>query len=112
MLKLFTPFIPHLCEEINEHLYGNDEFLSARGSWPKASSIPHSEASIKLGEEVKEVVRAVRTHKSEAKIALNAEWTDEVEYNSSIITDSALADLKRCLNARNFKGLDKTQQSA
>lgn len=112
VLKLFTPFIPHLCEEINEHLYGNDEFLSARGSWPKASSIPHSEASIKLGEEVKEVVRAVRTHKSEAKIALNAEWTDEVEYNSSIITDSALADLKRCLNARNFKGLDKTQQSA
>jgi len=50
--------------------------------------------------------------KSEAQIALNAEWTEPVEYDSNLINESALEDLKRCLNAQNFKVLDKEQQSA
>lgn len=112
VLKMFTPFIPHLCEEVNEHLFGGKQMLSARGSWPIVAEIPFDETALSEGEELKEIVRVVRTHKSEAKIALNAEWNEPVAYDPKLVSESALADLKRCLNAQNFKALDKAQQSA
>lgn len=100
LLRLFAPFIPHVCEELNSLVFKNSEIVSKKGAWPDATEIFFNQKSVDEGQAIKDLIKDVRTKKSNAKLALNAIWEEPVSYNPSIISDSAMRDLEGCLNAK------------
>ena len=82
ILKLFSPFIPHITEEIYETFYKNfEESASIHISdWPDSVMIDNN--SEKIGECVKNYISQVRSWKSESGIALNAPLKSTATYAS------------------------------
>lgn len=71
LLKLFAPFMPHLCEEIYSCLFG-DIVLSKRGSWPKQELFIKDEQSRELGDKFINILSSVRKIKADQKISVSA----------------------------------------
>ena len=71
LLKLFAPFMPHLCEEIYSCLFG-DIVLSKRGSWPRQELFIKDEQSRELGDKFINILASVRKIKADQKISVSA----------------------------------------
>jgi valyl-tRNA synthetase len=74
LLKLFAPFIPHICDEIYSSLFA-EEFtknnsINARGNWPKVNSEFCNESLIEDGKLLLEMIFEVRKFKSEKNISM------------------------------------------
>jgi valyl-tRNA synthetase len=80
ILKLFSPFIPHITEEIFFEVYKqNEDDVSIHISgWPEPILIEKD--SEVVGESVKRYISQVRAWKSENGIALNAELNSTATY--------------------------------
>jgi len=72
IIKLFSPFFPHITEELYDNLFKQSEQIKSIhiSSWPK--SIIIDDEKMKSGECIKQYVSEVRSYKSQQKIALNA----------------------------------------
>lgn len=71
LLKLFAPFMPHLCEEIYSCLFG-DLVLSKRGSWPKQELFIRDKKACELGDKFINILASVRKIKADQKISVSA----------------------------------------
>ncbi len=71
ILKLFAPFMPHICEEIYSHIYG-DVLVTQRGSWPKIELMTYDSANEKIGDNFINILSAVRKLKAEQQISVGA----------------------------------------
>jgi valyl-tRNA synthetase len=79
LLRLFAPFLPHMCDELYSHIF-DDRFervksLQARGSkeeggWPHASELPNLAESLPHGEACLSVLEAIRKAKSERNLSI------------------------------------------
>jgi valyl-tRNA synthetase len=72
ILKIFSPFFPHITEEIyqnNYKIFENEKSIHI-SSWPKEIII--DEEKEKSGEIVKKFISQIRSYKSEKGIALNS----------------------------------------
>ncbi|HEY7022266.1 MAG TPA: valine--tRNA ligase [Ktedonobacterales bacterium] len=74
-LKLFTPFLPHVTDEIYTGLFAARAGSATihRASWPAPDETLIDEESEEVGEVIVEIATAVRRHKSEANLSLGAE---------------------------------------
>ena len=77
LLKLFAPFVPHVCDEIFSTFF-EEEFektlsINARGNWPKYDESLFDEDLIKKGEESLKVIFDVRKHKSDNNLSMKAQ---------------------------------------
>ena len=76
LLRLFAPFLPFVCETLNDIMVGAGEgtapTVHARGSWPKPSDHATPNLDQAVGELVLEAVNAVRKTKSELQVSLRA----------------------------------------
>jgi len=71
LLRLLSPFVPHICDEIWVNLM-KDGYAST-SSWPEAEKAPADEAVEKAGLLAKRIVSDIRKFKSDNSMSLGAE---------------------------------------
>ncbi len=101
ILKLFAPFIPHVCEEIYATIFA-DEFaktgsIHARGNWPKLSEKLFSQSYHDIGQEALEVIAQVRKFKSENNLSMKTQLKKIGVQNKLDLSEIA-EDLKNVCN--------------
>lgn len=112
ILKLFAPFIPHICDEIYSVLF-EVEFnqtlsINARGNWPKfnCEHIDHDE--IAVGNRVLDVIADVRKFKSDNNLSMKTVvQTLKVPQVDGI--EAFVEDLANVCNAKVVEFLDIDQ---
>ena len=92
LFKLFSPFIPHVCEELNESIFGGDS-VCARGTWPKLESQFYDERADIEGIDATKILELVRKFKSNSNISLKTQL-EYVEYSGCELSKSSEDDLK------------------
>jgi len=104
LLKLFAPFVPHVCDEIYSTFF-EEEFektssINARGNWPKYDEQLFDEDLIAKGEEALKVIFDVRKHKSDNNLSMKAE-IDEIKITKDL--EAFSEDLLNVCGAKNYK---------
>jgi valyl-tRNA synthetase len=102
ILKLFAPFIPHVCDEIYSALFA-EEFaktgsINARGNWPKLHEKFFNQKYHDIGEAALTVLFEVRKFKSEKNISMKT-TVQKIIVNCQIDLSEIAADLKNVCNA-------------
>ncbi len=100
VLRLLSPFIPHVCDEVHEQTFGAQHSLTQRGSWPNLEEQYYDEKIHHLGNVLKAYFGLVHKHKSLKGIALNKE-INEINYSGEEMKDlEMLSDFKNAVNAK------------
>jgi valyl-tRNA synthetase len=102
ILKLFAPFIPHICDEIYSTIF-TEEFeksgsINARGNWPKISEKYFHKESFDIGQKALEIIFEVRKFKSEQNISMKT-TVQKLVINSDQNLLEITEDLKNVCNA-------------
>lgn len=112
ILKLFAPFIPHICEEIYSIIFA-EEFaeslsINSRNNWPKPESIAFNKKFCDIGEAALEVIFEVRKFKSDNNLSMKTTIKRLIVNQKSELSEIS-EDLKNVCNAEEieFKSLDK-----
>ena len=87
-LKLFTPFFPHITEELWRLLYGQASIHTE--SWPTPTGY---EADRDAGETAMEVVGLLRRYKTEHGLSLNADLEHVTVYGPIDGFEAAIASV-------------------
>lgn len=109
ILKLFSPFIPHITEEVYSNVYEDEfrktMFLGARGNWPKYGNFPNLETAV--GEEALRIVFEVRKYKSEQNVSIK-EMIENIRIFSRLFYQlkEIEEDLKNVCNVGNIEFAD------
>ena len=92
ILKLFSPFIPHITEEIYSDCYKKFEGIASIhiSDWPEPVLVDKESEAV--GESVKKYISIVRSWKSEKGIALNAPINSTTTYASKDL----ISKYKKC----------------
>lgn len=102
LLKLFAPFIPHICDEIYavifEEEFAQTKSISARGNWPKFDEIKFDKEALELGNAALEIIFEVRKFKSEQNISMKT-TVKKIKVNSTKNLVDFHEDLKNVCNA-------------
>jgi valyl-tRNA synthetase len=101
--RLFAPFIPHICDELNQAIFGG-ESINKPCSWPKLENYSYLWTAVAEGNNVITILELVRKYKSTNKLPLNAPLY-KLLYAGCELSGSAESDLK---NAANTKVIDKS----
>lgn len=74
VLKLFAPFVPHICDELYANIFAsefkNTLSINARGTWPNYKNFAHDENALKIGDALIEVLFEVRKFKSDNNLSM------------------------------------------
>jgi len=73
ILRLCSPFAPHITEEVFQTLYNGHSLEATNARWPTANQKLIDKEALETGELLKEAVSAIRRLKSQRKLPLNAE---------------------------------------
>jgi valyl-tRNA synthetase len=106
LLKLFAPFIPHICDEIYSIIF-SEEFeeigsINARGNWPKIDQKFFDQKLFEMGEAALEVIFEVRKFKSEKNISMKT-TVKKLVVNSQKDLLEISEDLKNVCNAEELE---------
>ena len=106
LLKLFAPFIPHICDEIYSTIF-SEEFeeigsINARGNWPKMDEEFFDQKLFEMGEAALEVIFEVRKFKSEKNISMKT-TVKKLVVNSQKDLLEISEDLKNVCNAEELE---------
>ena len=107
--QLLAPVIPHLTEEIYQHMFAADKgFESLQISpWPKFNPSLADEEAEKNGDLIIAIIGEVRRDKAEKKMALNAPIKNLTVYagseNNAQVISSAKEDIAATLKAANIQ---------
>ncbi len=100
LLKLFAPYIPHITEELNSILYGEDhQMVNKINMWPKLDGFYFSSSSLNTGIDVLNLLELVRKYKSINELSLRAELSG-IYFNGANIPKLALLDLKNASSCK------------
>ncbi len=106
LLKLFAPFIPHICDEIYSSLF-IEEFVknnsvNARGNWPKVNSEFYNDGLIEDGKLLLDVIFEVRKFKSEKNISMKT-TVEKLKVARVVGIEKFLEDLANVCNAKEIE---------
>ncbi|MDA0901998.1 MAG: valine--tRNA ligase [Proteobacteria bacterium] len=101
ILKLFSPFIPHLTEELYSAIFA-DKFaqsgsLHKRGSWPKLDDYINKNDLLEVGDVMLETIAAIRKFKSDSNVSMKTP-IKQFTINTNIDVAAILEDLKNVCN--------------
>ena len=104
VLKMYSPFVPHITEYIYQELYKSklkDELLSTS----KFTELPYDKKYIEFGDAMKKVVGDVRKYKTERNLSMK-EPIEELKISTSLdnircLRDSIL-DIQSCTRAEHI----------
>ncbi len=110
LLKLFAPILPHLTEEIYQHLFAGQAkeqgSIHAKNSWPKAEDYAVDQLNKNMGDTAVEILDIVRRFKSDRNLSLKTtihEITISSNDNLAALNlTPILHDLKNVTNATNI----------
>lgn len=104
ILKMYSPFVPHITEYIYQDLYKsieNDEILSCS----VFKELPHDEKYSNFGESVKKIVSEVRKFKSERNLSMK-EPIENIKIYTSLenmkLLELSLVDILNCTKSKNI----------
>ena len=72
LLKLFAPYLPHICEEIYASIYQDTKLLNQRGSWPNIDEHIADSNAETLGDYLVNVLNFVRKAKAEKQVSISS----------------------------------------
>ena len=105
VLKMYSPFVPHVTEYIYQDLYKNkceDKILATS----VFKELPYDEKSIEFGELMKKIVGEVRKYKTERNLSLK-ESISSIKISTSIdnmkLIRNSILDLQNCTHAQNIE---------
>ncbi len=106
ILKLFAPFIPHVCEEIYSTIFA-EEFtkissINSRGNWPKLDQKFFNQKFYDIGEAALAVIFEVRKFKSENNLSMKT-TVKRIQINCEKDLSEILEDLKNVCNAEEIE---------
>ena len=106
LLKLFAPFIPHICDEIYSTIF-TEEFekigsINARGNWPKMDEKIFNQKFFEIGEAALTVIFEVRKFKSEKNISMKT-TVKRLVVNCEIDLFEITEDLKNVCNSEELE---------
>jgi valyl-tRNA synthetase len=104
VLKMYSPFVPHITEYIYQELYKSklkDELLSTS----KFTELPYDKKYIEFGDAMKKIVGDVRKYKTERNLSMK-EPIEELKISTSLdnircLRDSIL-DIQSCTSAEHI----------
>ncbi len=106
LLKVFAPFIPHICDEIYSMIFAEEfalnKSINARGNWPKSSEILFSQKHLEIGEAALAVIFEVRKFKSEKNISMKT-TVKKLVINSESDLSEIEEDLRNVCNSENIE---------
>ncbi len=70
VLRLLSPFTPHICDEIWSNLFGG---YATTSNWPETNTDLISPAAEEIGELAREIISLIRKYKSEKGMSLGSE---------------------------------------
>ncbi|MFI4984208.1 MAG: valine--tRNA ligase [Rickettsiales bacterium] len=98
LFRLFAPFVPHICEELNESIFGVDSSVCERGAWPKLAAQYYDEQAEIEGSNATKILELVRKFKSSNNISLKTPL-EYVKFTGCSLTKSSLEDLRAATGA-------------
>jgi valyl-tRNA synthetase len=103
ILKLFSPFIPHITEELYSHIFV-DEFINtssihARNSWPKLNEYFFDKKYCDLGEAALRLIFEVRKFKSDNNLSMKT-LIKRMVINFDADLKEIIEDLKNVCNCK------------
>ncbi len=115
LLRLFAPFIPHICDEINETVYEGTVSINAKGQWPIVHDIKgNRDEIIADGDGAVNIIERVRKKKTDMSLALNAPIVELKYTGIKKLSDSLERDVLSAANAERicYGGGDIENKSA
>ena len=106
ILKLFAPFVPHICDEIYSTIFA-EEFaktgsINARGNWPRLSEKFFNQKFYDIGEAALAVIFEVRKFKSGHNISMKT-TVKKIIINCEKDLSEIAEDLKNVCNAEELE---------
>lgn len=106
LLRLFAPFVPHICDELYCAIYG-DEFaeiksLNSQGNWPDADILAFDENLQASGDESLKIIAEVRKFKSESNLSMKTKLT-KLTINSDFDLQKLANDLANVCNSEQIE---------
>ncbi len=102
LLRLFAPFVPHLCDEIYSSFYSLEfnkiKSLSAINNWPKSENLFFSKTLQEIGDESLKIISDVRKFKSENNLSMKTS-IDRIDIDSKFDLSGIIDDLKNVCNS-------------
>ena len=101
LLKVFAPFIPHICEELFQAIFNEDKkeiSVNQRGSWPKLAGFYLDENLFAQGQVMLEVIAQIRKFKSDNNISLRTPLKS-FTVKTNIDLSNFINDIKDVTNA-------------
>ena len=102
VLKMYSPFVPHITEYIYQELYKpnlTDELLSTS----KFSSLPYDKKYIEFGEAIKKIVGDVRKYKTEHNLSMKEpieKLKISMTLNNIECLRNSILDIQSCTHAK------------
>jgi valyl-tRNA synthetase len=98
LVRLFAPFLPHICDELNAIIFAGEGSVNARNSWPQAQDFFMDEAALTQGEHTVALLELVRMAKSAHNVSIKRP-VDRIEYSGCELDTSSTEDFKHASNA-------------
>ena len=105
VLKMYSPFVPHITEYIYQELYKpklNDELLSTS----KFSILPYDKKYIEFGEAIKKIVGDVRKYKTEHNLSMKEpieKLKISMTLNNIECLRNSILDIQSCTHAKHLE---------
>jgi len=110
LLKLFAPFIPHICDEIYSTVFVEEftktKSINARGNWPQVDKKFFNQELIEEGKTLLEVIFEVRKFKSEKNISMKT-TVEKVRLARVAGIEKFVEDLANVCNAKEIELVEK-----
>lgn len=98
LLKLFSPFIPHVTEELYQAIFPNKlNSIHQRGSWCKLEDYILDEEALKIGSVMLEVIFNIRKFKSDNNLSMKTP-IQKFSINTKINISAVITDLQNVCN--------------
>lgn len=112
LLKLFAPFLPHLCEEIYSCLFDSNELIVQRGSWPKQEEFVMDTKAEELGDHAVDILNAVRKIKASKEISVSSPIEELcISKNDDTDLSSILKDLASVTKSKSISFKEEAEMS-
>lgn len=98
LLKLFAPFVPHVCEELYQAIFSNKlSSIHQRGSWCKLEDYVFDKEALEAGEVMMKIIFEIRKFKSDQKLSMKTP-IQKFSVNTKIDISAVIEDLKNVCN--------------